>query len=94
VLAVQRRVYDAVLMDCQMPVMDGFEATQEIRKREAQAGATEPIPIIALTANAFKEDRDRCLAAGMNNYATKPLNAAELTRLLRAIPTRQRRAAA
>jgi CheY-like chemotaxis protein len=92
-LAVQRRVYDAVLMDCQMPIMDGFEATAEIRRLEASgtvAGhASGPLPIIALTANAFKEDRDRCLAAGMNNYATKPLNAAELTRLLRAIPTRQ-----
>ena len=92
VAAVQRRAYDAVLMDCQMPVMDGFEATAEIRRLEGAgsvAGAAGgPLPIIALTANAFKEDRDRCLAAGMNNYASKPLNAAELMRLLRAIPTR------
>ncbi len=65
--------YDLVLMDCHMPVMDGFEATQHIRKGEQAAGKAR-VPIVALTANAVKEDRDRCLAAGMDDYLTKPIH--------------------
>jgi signal transduction histidine kinase/CheY-like chemotaxis protein/HPt (histidine-containing phosphotransfer) domain-containing protein len=77
--------YDVVLMDCQMPEMDGFEATQLIRERERQAisaGGTPQLPIIALTANAIEGDRLRCIEAGMNGYVTKPV---DLHRLVAAI---------
>ncbi len=77
VAACYRGDFDLVLMDVQMPVMSGLEATQIIRSREDSTNNARA-PIIALTANASAEDRDRCLAAGMDDYLTKPLVAHEL----------------
>ncbi len=70
--ALKHHPYDLILMDIQMPEMDGLEATKEIRKMEQQQNLP-PIKIIALTANALSEDRDRCLASGMNYYLSKPV---------------------
>jgi PAS domain S-box-containing protein len=69
--------FGLVLMDCQMPVMDGFEATQGIRAWEAESGKTR-LPIVALTAGAFHEDHDRCIAAGMDGYLAKPVDLKKL----------------
>jgi len=66
--------YDLILMDCQMPVMDGYEATILIRKEEMLSQTTDAIPIVALTANAMPEDRARCFSVGMNDYITKPID--------------------
>ena len=74
-------VYDAVLMDVQMPVMDGFAATRALRLRERETGRPR-VPVIAMTANAMTGDRDRCLAAGMDDYIPKPVTLAELRRTL------------
>jgi len=75
--------YDLILMDCQMPEMDGFAATREIRKREAEGTFRGRIPIVALTANALIGDRERCLDAGMDEYLTKPVQSAHLLQVLK-----------
>ena len=75
--ALETRGFDAILMDMQMPEMDGLQATAAIRAREA-ALACARVPIIALTANAMKGDRERCLEAGMDGYLSKPIKSAEL----------------
>jgi two-component system, sensor histidine kinase len=74
--------YDAVLMDCHMPVLDGLTATADIRRREQRSGAAR-VPIIALTANAMEGDRERCLAAGMDDFLSKPFTQQQLATLLR-----------
>ncbi|HTP97346.1 MAG TPA: PAS domain S-box protein, partial [Burkholderiales bacterium] len=75
--------FDAILMDCQMPEMDGFEATAAIRVREAeQAHGASRVPIVALTANAMTGDRERCLAVGMDDYLAKPFSQLQLQAVL------------
>lgn len=76
-----RRRWDAILMDCQMPVMNGFEATAEIRTIEARHSLTR-VPVIALTANAMEGDRERCIAAGMDDFVPKPFTGAQLQAVL------------
>lgn len=82
VKAVENASYDLVLMDVQMPVMDGFEATRRIRQLPSPKGA---VPIVGLTAHAMTGDRERCLAAGMSEYLSKPVDAAKLRSSIRAV---------
>ena len=77
--AVQHRSYAAVLMDCLMPDMDGYETTSRIRGLDGPVGG---VPIIALTAAAMSGDRDRCLEAGMDDYVSKPFDLDRLTAVL------------
>ena len=75
--------FDLIFMDCQMPIMDGYEATRKIRALENE-NSHKPIPIIALTAGINEEDKTKCKAAGMNRYLTKPFSISELTEVLKA----------
>ncbi|GAB1395168.1 hypothetical protein MASR1M60_33320 [Rhodocyclaceae bacterium] len=77
----QQPPYDLVFMDVQMPVMDGIEATKQFRVRETQTGAPH-LPIVALAAGAYDEDRQHCLAAGMDDFLTKPINIRQLHQIL------------
>ncbi|MBA5603769.1 response regulator [Duganella sp. FT3S] len=79
--ALETARYDLVLMDCMMPVLDGYEACRRLRQREAETGAPR-LPVIALTASAIEGDRQRCLAAGMDDYLSKPFTAAEFSAMV------------
>jgi two-component system sensor histidine kinase/response regulator len=80
VAALGKQHFDAVFMDCQMPTVDGYEATRVIR--EGERTTKSHVPIVAMTANAFKEDREACLAAGMDDYMAKPVRLADLRAML------------
>ena len=84
---VEARAFDVVLMDVQMPELDGLEATRAIRASERNTD--RHVPIIAMTAHAMKGDRERCLAAGMDHYISKPIRAARLFETLAAAVSRR-----
>ena len=86
--AAARAHYDLILMDCQMPEMDGFEATKAIRNRELVTNTSKKVPIVAMTANAMAGDRDKCLASGMDDYRKKPLHLSDIESVIEQwIPT-------
>jgi CheY-like chemotaxis protein len=73
--------FDLVLMDCQMPVLDGYDTAREVRRREAARTGVH-VPIVAMTASAMQGDRERCIAAGMDDYVAKPITGEKLDELL------------
>lgn len=81
--AIEKEAYDLILMDVQMPEVDGYEATRKIREKETQTG--KHIPILAMTAHALKGDREKCLEAGMDGYVAKPVRAEELYQAIHAL---------
>jgi CheY-like chemotaxis protein len=80
--AIENTHFDLVLMDCRMPVMDGYEATRTIREREKSQNSARRLPVIALTANASTEDREQCQACGMDEVITKPFQRKDLVECL------------
>jgi signal transduction histidine kinase/CheY-like chemotaxis protein len=80
---LKEQSFDLVLMDCQMPEMDGFDATREIRQVEIMALNKQPLPIVAMTANVMSGDRERCLEVGMDDYIGKPVRRDELASILK-----------
>ncbi|MBI5773106.1 MAG: PAS domain S-box protein [Verrucomicrobia bacterium] len=88
--ALEQHDYDVILMDCHMPIMDGYETARQIRQREKTAGANAkpPVHIIAMTANALEGDREQCLAAGMNDYVGKPVQLQQLDAALQGCAAR------
>jgi CheY-like chemotaxis protein len=68
---LERQYYDLILMDCQMPVLDGYQTTRRLRQL---GGPVSDVPVVAMTANAMPGEKEKCLAAGMNDYITKPVN--------------------
>jgi len=80
---LNEQAFDLVLMDCQMPEMDGFDATREIRKLEIKALNKQPVPVVAMTANVMSGDRERCLEVGMDDYIGKPVQRDQLESVLR-----------
>jgi CheY-like chemotaxis protein len=85
------QAFDLILMDVQMPVLDGLEATRRIRLAERRSA--EHIPIIAMTANAMAGDRERCLEAGMDEYLAKPFRRTDLQAMIERVVSAQRRVA-
>jgi len=84
--ALEKGIFDVILMDVQMPVMNGFEATAAIRQKEKDSGSH--IPIIAMTAHAMDSDREKCLQAGMDDYISKPLKADRLLNMIEQVVTK------
>jgi TMAO reductase system sensor TorS len=80
--AIKQQRYDLVLMDCQMPIMDGYKASEKIRRFEAMSASARRLPIIALTAHALAGDRAKCLSAGMDEWVTKPFTRQDLNAVL------------
>ncbi len=88
--ALRRQKFDLVLMDVQMPEMDGYAATREIRRSEQ--GGMDHMPVIAMTAHAMKGDRESCLDAGMDDYIAKPINREELQQVIERVIKAMRKA--
>lgn len=79
---VKKTRYDLVLMDIMLPEMNGFEITHEIRKYEKENNVETPVPIVALTANTYDNDREKCFHAGMNEYLAKPFTSEQLIEMI------------
>jgi osomolarity two-component system sensor histidine kinase NIK1 len=79
---IRNETFDLILMDIMLPEKNGYEITEEIRKHEKENSIEKPVPIIALTANTYDNDRDKCLSAGMNEYLEKPFSAQQLIEMI------------